>query len=185
VLEKDGGRCTFVSGNGTVCGSQHDLHFDHIVPWAIGGKSTVENLRLRCPAHNRLEAERQFGRGFMDQKIEAAQRAASSPDGSTPSETQVPESGAPTDAEQVERTEAPTTNDTATPYDPDHTALLIQREDIISALRALHFKTADARLAATWCDHLAGQSLEVCVKYALKQLVMPRFKRCAGTADAA
>ena len=56
-------------------------------------------------------------------------------------------------------------------------ALRAQREDIISALGTLHFKPADAKLAAMWCDHLLGQSLEVCVKYALKQLVMPRFKR--------
>ena len=66
----------------------------------------------------------------------------------------------------------------ANPYDPDHTALLTQREDIIACLRTFHFKLADAKRAAAWCDHLLGQSLEVCVKYALQQLVMPRFKRC-------
>ncbi len=32
----------------------------------------MENLRLLCPAHNQLEAERRFGKGFMEQ-----QRAAS------------------------------------------------------------------------------------------------------------
>jgi len=68
-------------------------------------------------------------------------------------------------------------SDAATPYDPDHTALLTQREDVFSCLRELKFKPADAKLAATWCDHLLGQSLETCVKYALQQLVMPRFKR--------
>ena len=35
----------------------------------------MENLRLRCRAHNQYEAERVFGTGFMNQKREAARRA--------------------------------------------------------------------------------------------------------------
>jgi hypothetical protein len=35
---------------------------------ARGGAATVENLRLRCRAHNQLEAERMFGAGFMEEK---------------------------------------------------------------------------------------------------------------------
>ncbi len=97
------------------------------------------------------------------------QSTAASPDVSTPSETQVPEPEISTVPEQVDQT----------------SALLAQRADIIACLRELHFKPADAKRAATWCDHLLGQSLEACVKYALKQLVMPRFKSCGGPPAAA
>jgi hypothetical protein len=34
------------------------LEFDHVVPFAAGGPSTLENLELRCRAHNAYEAER-------------------------------------------------------------------------------------------------------------------------------
>jgi 5-methylcytosine-specific restriction endonuclease McrA len=54
-------RCTYVSPNGKRCGSTHVLQIDHIKPVARGGASTVDNLRLLCAFHNRLEAERLMG----------------------------------------------------------------------------------------------------------------------------
>jgi hypothetical protein len=38
--------------------------------------ATVENLRLRCRAHNQYEAERTFGTEFMRHKRESARPAA-------------------------------------------------------------------------------------------------------------
>jgi hypothetical protein len=35
------------------------------VPVALGGTSTLENLRLACRQHNVLHAEHVFGRGYM------------------------------------------------------------------------------------------------------------------------
>jgi len=70
VHERDGERCTFESANGVRCEKRGDLQYDHIIPKALGGKSTVDNLRLRCFAHNQLEAERMFGAGFMQAKRE-------------------------------------------------------------------------------------------------------------------
>src|SRR5262249_5985718 len=61
VRKGDGGRCTFVSQDGHRCESRKFLQLDHEVPVARGGRATVENLRLRCRAHNQLEAERLFG----------------------------------------------------------------------------------------------------------------------------
>ncbi len=72
VYKRDGGVCTFVGDGGQRCACRHALEYDHIVAIADGGESTVENLRLLCPAHNQLEAERRFGKGFIEQ-----QRAAS------------------------------------------------------------------------------------------------------------
>ncbi len=168
VWMRDKGRCTFVSDSGRRCSAEGTLDIDHKMPLGKGGATTLENLRLLCPAHNQYEADRVFGAGFMAEKRAAGcepkieTNVVVSPDVNAWSGPQVPEPEISTVPEQIE-----------------HTALLTQREDIIDCLRALHFKRADAKRAAAWCDHLLGQSLETCVKYALQQLVMPRFKRCA------
>ena len=68
VWERDARRCTFVSPSGHRCDARRLLEFDHATPFARGGVSTVDGLRLRCRAHNQLEAERAFGRDFMQKK---------------------------------------------------------------------------------------------------------------------
>jgi len=68
VHRRDQGRCTYVSEDGHRCESRELLQYDHKIPVARGGAATVENLRLRCRAHNQLEAERMFGAGFMEEK---------------------------------------------------------------------------------------------------------------------
>jgi hypothetical protein len=65
-----------VGSGGHQCGSDRFLEFDHIVPVARGGKSTVDNIRLRCQAHNQYEAERIFGTEFMKDKREKARASA-------------------------------------------------------------------------------------------------------------
>ncbi|GAO04385.1 hypothetical protein PSR1_03279 [Anaeromyxobacter sp. PSR-1] len=66
VWERDGGRCTFVLASGEPCGSTHQLELDHVVPRALGGASTVENLRIRCRGHNLEEARRVLGDALVD-----------------------------------------------------------------------------------------------------------------------
>ena len=56
VWLRDGGRCTAPG-----CVSAQYIHYDHRIPFALGGASTVENLRLLCAAHNRRAAENAFG----------------------------------------------------------------------------------------------------------------------------
>ena len=70
VVKRDGGRCTFVGDDKRRCGTRKDLEFDHVTPVAKGGRTTVENLRLRCRRHNQVEADRAFGEGFMERKRE-------------------------------------------------------------------------------------------------------------------
>jgi hypothetical protein len=70
VWERDGGRCTFVSEGGRRCEARTRMEFDHVEPVATGGHATVKGLRLRCRAHNQYEAERAFGRDFMNTKRE-------------------------------------------------------------------------------------------------------------------
>ena len=52
------------------------LELDHIEPVALGGRSTVDNLRLCCRSHNSLHAEHVFGREHMDQFRKDADRSA-------------------------------------------------------------------------------------------------------------
>ena len=69
VYVRDGGQCTYVCPEiGKRCASCRRLEYDHVIPRARGGKSTKENLRLRCRAHNQLAAEQEFGRAFMRKK---------------------------------------------------------------------------------------------------------------------
>jgi 5-methylcytosine-specific restriction endonuclease McrA len=57
VWRRDGGRCAFVGAEGR-CTERGFLEFHHLVPYADGGESVVENLELRCRAHNAYEAAR-------------------------------------------------------------------------------------------------------------------------------
>ena len=63
VYVKDGGRCAFVSIDGHRCGERRFIEFHHVIPRAAGGKATVENIQLRCRAHNGHEVDLFFGPG--------------------------------------------------------------------------------------------------------------------------
>jgi hypothetical protein len=65
VWAHDGGRCGWVSPESKRCGSTWKLEFGHIKPVALGGKSTVANVRLECLSHDTFEAIRVFGPEYM------------------------------------------------------------------------------------------------------------------------
>jgi HNH endonuclease len=46
VAARDGGRCR-------QCGSNKELHFDHVIPWSKGGANTADNIQLLCGTCNR------------------------------------------------------------------------------------------------------------------------------------
>jgi hypothetical protein len=68
VCKRDGGRCTYVDETGQRCRETSCLELHHEQAYARGGPPTVENLSLRCRAHNALAAEQDFGREFMLRK---------------------------------------------------------------------------------------------------------------------
>ena len=72
VLERDGLQCTWCGPDGTRCVARAWLEQDHVRPWARGGCSHPENLRLLCRAHNRRAAEREYGRQHISQRIARA-----------------------------------------------------------------------------------------------------------------
>lgn len=61
VCQRDGDQCAFVSNHGHRCTERTFLELHHIVPYALGGKATLENISLRCRRHNQYEAELVFG----------------------------------------------------------------------------------------------------------------------------
>ena len=53
IWERDAGQCTYVHHETKRrCASRHLLQIDHIQPFALGGRSEKENLRLLCAGHN-------------------------------------------------------------------------------------------------------------------------------------
>ncbi len=46
VFQRDGGRCVN-------CGSNFEIQYDHVIPVALGGASTLENLQILCADCNR------------------------------------------------------------------------------------------------------------------------------------
>jgi 5-methylcytosine-specific restriction endonuclease McrA len=61
VWERDEGRCTFEDLGGRRCRERAGLEIHHEHAFALGGETTLENLRLLCRSHNALLAERDFG----------------------------------------------------------------------------------------------------------------------------
>lgn len=62
VLRRDGERCSFVAADGRRCESTEWLEYDHVRPWALGGRSdNPVNVRILCRAHNQHSSRRIFG----------------------------------------------------------------------------------------------------------------------------
>ena len=61
VWQRDQGRCSYKDfKSNRKCGSKHLLQVDHIEPFALGGKHTIQNLRLLCAGHNQYRGQKTF-----------------------------------------------------------------------------------------------------------------------------
>ncbi len=146
VWERDGGQCSFIGSNGHRCGTREHLEFDHIVPVARSGESTVANLRLRCRAHNQFEAERTFGDGYMHEKRKAAWSA-------TQHARQDREAKRVREAQQAEAARQARARSAA--------------EEVVPWLRALGCRADDSRRAAALAESIPDAPLEERVRVAL------------------
>jgi hypothetical protein len=70
VRARDEGRCTFVGTHGR-CEETAFLEFHHVRPFAVGGATDVNNLEVRCHAHNAHEAACYFGVDLLADAEEA------------------------------------------------------------------------------------------------------------------
>jgi hypothetical protein len=59
VWQRDQGQCSF-AGSKRRCEERSFLEFHHLTPWIVGGLPSVENIALRCRAHNAYEANVYF-----------------------------------------------------------------------------------------------------------------------------
>jgi 5-methylcytosine-specific restriction endonuclease McrA len=73
VYARDGARCTYTSYSGQRCRETQRLELHHCKAFARGGAHSHENLTLRCPAHNDLAAEQDFGKGFIERARDSTQ----------------------------------------------------------------------------------------------------------------
>jgi hypothetical protein len=81
VHARDGGQCAYVAPDGRRCTARSGLEYHHCQPHALGGPTTVENLSLRCRAHNVFEAEQCFGPWRGESEVrEATPRYGSGPE---------------------------------------------------------------------------------------------------------
>ena len=74
VEQRDGCQCSFVAADWRRCSETRNLHFERVVPFALGGESTTANLRLLCATHNALEAEKVFGEAAIRGLVQFKQK---------------------------------------------------------------------------------------------------------------
>jgi len=81
VFLRDGKQCSYVSLDGRRCNARRCLELDHIEPVAVGGADTIENLRLRCRAHNQRSARLYFGKERVEAAVRNSRRRRVTTDG--------------------------------------------------------------------------------------------------------
>ena len=67
-------QCEHYGLDATRCTSRTGLQIEHVRPFGIYRSHDERFLKLYCPAHNRLAAERVYGAGFIQQKIDERRR---------------------------------------------------------------------------------------------------------------
>jgi len=144
VVRRDQCRCSFVSHSGRRCEARKRLEFDHEVPVARGGESTIDNVRLRCRAHNQYEAERTYGVGFMRRKREES-------------------------AERRNGSKALAAAARARAIGASLPDAGVEDDDAFRCLLALGYRATEARWALARCGEMPGATDEQRVKRALAQ----------------
>lgn len=72
--ERAGYQCEYRGPDGTRCRARAGLEIEHTLPFAIHRTHDEKYLRLYCGPHNRLAAEKVFGKEFIEEKISASRQ---------------------------------------------------------------------------------------------------------------
>ena len=99
VWKRDQGRCQWpIAGkDGGICGSTLRVEFDHVVPRARDGPSSVDGVRLLCAFHNHLAARQVFGDRWMNRYSRRRRRAHLPRSSASPSSLEIHGRDASTD----------------------------------------------------------------------------------------
>ena len=73
VFERDAGRCTYSRDSGERCRETARLELHHSIAFPQGGEHRLDNVTLRCRAHNALAAEEDFGRDVVTRARDSSQ----------------------------------------------------------------------------------------------------------------
>ena len=73
VARRDENCCAYRDGAGNRCTATKNLEYHHIVPYALQGPPTVDNISLRCKAHNLHHATLDFGNEVVLRAIARSQ----------------------------------------------------------------------------------------------------------------
>jgi hypothetical protein len=147
VWERDRGRCAFVSADGHRCEATRALEIDHVTPVSIGGRTTADNLRVLCRAHNQYEAGRVLGREHVQRQRELAERARTRA-----------RAARKADEQRAKTRDA---------------ARQARHDDLHAALRGLGFRADEARRGVALADTTPDASLEACLRRVLPELARP------------
>jgi hypothetical protein len=66
VWERDGGQCQYPLQAGGICGETSQAELDHIPGFALGAKTTVEDMRVLCRFHQDVSARQLYGDDVMN-----------------------------------------------------------------------------------------------------------------------
>jgi hypothetical protein len=168
IWERDGARCAFVSADGHRCEETFRLEVDHITPVALGGKSTPENLRLLCSAHNQHEAERVLDKEHVHRRREIARR-----------ERARDRAAAYASAERQRARDTAAAEEASAQAKARDAAREARHDDVYAALRGLRSSAVDARRGAEIADAMPDDATTAeCLKAALAVLARPLLMRC-------
>ncbi|HXH30206.1 MAG TPA: hypothetical protein VNJ01_05285 [Bacteriovoracaceae bacterium] len=62
ILERSNSQCEYKNKDGTRCKERRNLQYDHVVPFALNGGRTANNIRMLCFSHNQRRSIQTFGR---------------------------------------------------------------------------------------------------------------------------
>ncbi len=178
VWERDGGQCTYTSDTGRRCECRKQLEYDHVIPKALGGDDSAANQRLRCREHNQLEAERAFGKRYVEGRREArraeqerrrAERERIRADRAARTGAEDARAAAAREQARAERERAAA----------EEASRFAAAEELVPWLRGLGLRANEAREVARRVPIVEGASLEERVRAALR-LLGPRGSRSAA-----